>query len=148
MLGSSWAAMRPPWSAFGAKSEPRPSRKICPAIFVVQLGAVTEDLNRRWYEANTGQVITDVQTRMSGIPTLRWMAATLDGRVQGKRRGVRSQVHAAVVILGGGGGREIYAAAAAQHVGRRGAGPRCSPSSLAAANGSRSKLMPIRSISI
>src|SRR6266566_4434651 len=26
---------------------------------VVQLGVVTEDLNRRWYEANTGQVITD-----------------------------------------------------------------------------------------
>ena len=29
---------------------------------VVQLGVVTEELNRRWYEANTGQVITDVQT--------------------------------------------------------------------------------------
>ena len=28
---------------------------------VVQLGVVTEDLNRRWFEANTGQVITDVQ---------------------------------------------------------------------------------------
>ena len=28
---------------------------------IVQLGAVTEELNRRWYEANTGQVITDVQ---------------------------------------------------------------------------------------
>ena len=26
---------------------------------VVQLGAVTEELNRRWYEANTGQVITE-----------------------------------------------------------------------------------------
>jgi predicted phage-related endonuclease len=28
---------------------------------IVQLGLATEDLNRRWYEANTGQVITDVQ---------------------------------------------------------------------------------------
>ena len=27
----------------------------------VQLGVVTEDLNRRWYEANSGQVIADVQ---------------------------------------------------------------------------------------
>jgi predicted phage-related endonuclease len=27
---------------------------------IVQLGSVTEDLNRRWYEANTGQIITDV----------------------------------------------------------------------------------------
>ena len=28
---------------------------------IVQLGVVTEELNRRWYEANTGQVITDIQ---------------------------------------------------------------------------------------
>src|SRR6516164_6994012 len=31
---------------------------------VVQLGLATEDLNRRWYEANTGQSITDVQSRI------------------------------------------------------------------------------------
>ena len=30
---------------------------------VVQLGLATEDLNRRWYEANTGQVVTDVQRK-------------------------------------------------------------------------------------
>jgi predicted phage-related endonuclease len=47
---------------------------------IVQLGLVTEDLNRRWYEANTGQVITDVQ-RQIWHPALRWMAATLDGWV-------------------------------------------------------------------
>jgi YqaJ-like viral recombinase domain len=49
---------------------------------VVQLGVVTEDLNRRWYEANTGQVITEIQRRLRH-PILRWMGATLDGRVQG-----------------------------------------------------------------
>jgi predicted phage-related endonuclease len=49
---------------------------------LVQLGVVTEDLNRRWYEARTGQVLTDVQ-RQIRHPVLRWMAATLDGRVQG-----------------------------------------------------------------
>ena len=49
---------------------------------IVQLGVVTEELNRPWYEANTGQVITDVQ-RQIRHPVLRWMAATLDGRVQG-----------------------------------------------------------------
>jgi predicted phage-related endonuclease len=49
---------------------------------LVQLGLATEDLNRRWYEANTGQVITDVQSRIFH-PALRWMAATIDGRVQG-----------------------------------------------------------------
>ena len=49
---------------------------------IVQLGVVTEDLNRRWYEANTGQVITDIQRRIRH-PVLRWMGATLDGRVLG-----------------------------------------------------------------
>jgi predicted phage-related endonuclease len=48
----------------------------------VQLGVVTEDLNRRWYEAKTGQVITDVQRHIRH-PVLRWMAATLDGRIEG-----------------------------------------------------------------
>jgi predicted phage-related endonuclease len=49
---------------------------------IVQLGNATEDLNRRWYEANTGRVITDIQRRVFH-PALRWMAATLDGRVEG-----------------------------------------------------------------
>ena len=47
---------------------------------VVQLGAVTEELNRRWYEANTGQVITDVQTPCP--PS--W--APLDGRYARRAR--------------------------------------------------------------
>jgi predicted phage-related endonuclease len=49
---------------------------------IVQLGIATEELNRRWYEATTGQVITDIQKRMRH-PGIRWMGATLDGRVQG-----------------------------------------------------------------
>jgi predicted phage-related endonuclease len=48
---------------------------------IVQLGVATEDLNRRWYEANTGRVITDVQRRIRH-PVLSWMGATLDGRVE------------------------------------------------------------------
>ena len=48
---------------------------------VVQLGVVTEELNRRWYQANSGQVLTDMQ-RQIRHPVLRWMAATLDGRVE------------------------------------------------------------------
>jgi predicted phage-related endonuclease len=39
-------------------------------------------LNRRWYEANTGQVISDIQKQVRH-PALQWIAATLDGRVQG-----------------------------------------------------------------
>lgn len=49
---------------------------------IVQLGTVTEDLNRRWYEVNSGHVITDVQRHVLH-PMLRWMGATLDGRVEG-----------------------------------------------------------------
>jgi len=49
---------------------------------IVQLGAATEELNRSWYERNTGRRVTDVQRRMkhSAIP---WMVATLDGVVEG-----------------------------------------------------------------
>lgn len=49
---------------------------------IVQLGTATEELNRTWYERNTGRRISDVQRRVkhSAIP---WMAATLDGIVEG-----------------------------------------------------------------
>jgi len=33
-------------------------------VLIVQLGTVTEDLNRRWYERNSGQAIKDVQRRI------------------------------------------------------------------------------------
>jgi predicted phage-related endonuclease len=49
---------------------------------IVQLGLVTEDLNRQWYERNSGNAVTDVQTRVQH-PVIRWMAATLDGIVSG-----------------------------------------------------------------
>ena len=49
---------------------------------IVQLGSATEGLNRVWYERNTGRTISDVQRHVkhSAIP---WMAATLDGVVEG-----------------------------------------------------------------
>lgn len=46
-----------------------------------QLGSVTEDLNRRWFERNTGQTVKHVQRRMVH-PVLKWMAAKLDGVVE------------------------------------------------------------------
>ena len=49
---------------------------------IVQLGLVTEALNRHWYERNTGQVVECVQRRLRH-PVLRWMGATLDGMVAG-----------------------------------------------------------------
>src|SRR5437764_14702081 len=49
---------------------------------IVQLGIATEALNRRWYEKTTGQLIKDVQSWVRH-PVIRWMAATLDGIVEG-----------------------------------------------------------------
>ena len=50
-------------------------------VLIVQLGLVTEDLNRRWYEQNSGHRISDVQRHVlhRSIP---WMAATLDGLIR------------------------------------------------------------------
>jgi predicted phage-related endonuclease len=48
---------------------------------VVQLGTVTEDLNRRWYQLYTGQSVKDLQRRIRH-PINKWMAATLDGVVE------------------------------------------------------------------
>jgi predicted phage-related endonuclease len=50
------------------------------ANLIVQLGVATEDLNRVWYERNTGHGITNVQTRVKH-PVISWMASTLDGMV-------------------------------------------------------------------
>ncbi|MGX1148270.1 putative phage-related endonuclease [Bradyrhizobium ottawaense] len=48
---------------------------------VVQLGSVTEPLNRHWYETHSGQKVSEVQ-RQFFHPLHRWMAATLDGRIE------------------------------------------------------------------
>ena len=50
-------------------------------VLIVQLGLVTEDLNRRWYEQNSGHRICDIQ-RHAIHRTIPWMAATLDGLVK------------------------------------------------------------------
>ena len=49
-------------------------------ILIVQLGTVTEDLNRRWYERNSGRSVTGVQRHIRH-PVIKWMGATLDGLV-------------------------------------------------------------------
>jgi predicted phage-related endonuclease len=49
---------------------------------IVQLGSATEELNRSWYERNTGQRVRDVQ-RQARHSAISWMAATLDGVVDG-----------------------------------------------------------------
>jgi predicted phage-related endonuclease len=48
---------------------------------IVQLGSITEDLNRTWYERTSGHTVGDVQRKVRH-PIHKWMGATLDGRVQ------------------------------------------------------------------
>src|ERR1700722_827306 len=48
---------------------------------IVQLGVVTEDFNRHWYEAAAGEEVINVQQRVHH-PGATWLAATLDGRVK------------------------------------------------------------------
>ena len=48
---------------------------------IVQLGTVTEVLNRAWYQRSTGTTIKDIQKRIRH-PVHKWMAATLDGIVE------------------------------------------------------------------
>src|SRR5215207_10089805 len=45
---------------------------------LVQFGGATEELNRRWFERETGHSIGAVQ-RFVRHPKLEWMGATLDG---------------------------------------------------------------------
>jgi predicted phage-related endonuclease len=77
IMGDDEAALVRLWQEKRGEVEP----KDLSGNLIVQLGVVTEDLNRRWYEANTGQVITDIQKHVRH-PTVRWLAATPDGRVQ------------------------------------------------------------------
>jgi predicted phage-related endonuclease len=78
IMGNDEAALLRLWREKRGEAEPDDLS----GNLIVQLGLATEDLNRRWYEANTGQVITDIQRQVQH-PGLRWMAATLDGRVEG-----------------------------------------------------------------
>jgi predicted phage-related endonuclease len=78
IMGTDEAALIRLWQEKRGEIEPQDLS----GNLIVQLGLATEALNRRWYEANTGQLITDIQKQVRH-PALRWMAATLDGRVQG-----------------------------------------------------------------
>ena len=78
IMGNDQSALLRLWREKRGEAEPEDLS----GNLIVQLGNVTEDLNRVWYERNTGQVITDVQRRVFH-PVKRWMGATLDGMVEG-----------------------------------------------------------------
>ena len=78
ILGSDEAALLRLWREKRGEVEPEDLS----GNLIVQLGLATEALNRRWYQTNTGQVIKDIQKQIRH-PALRWMVATLDGRIKG-----------------------------------------------------------------
>ena len=77
-MGSDEAALVRLWREKRGEAEPEDLS----GNLIVQLGLVTEALNRHWYERNTGQTVECVQHRLRH-PVLRWMGATLDGIVAG-----------------------------------------------------------------
>jgi predicted phage-related endonuclease len=78
IMGDDEAALIRLWREKRGEAEPEDLS----GNLIVQLGLVTEPLNRRWYERNTGQTVQCVQHRLRH-PVLRWMGATLDGMVAG-----------------------------------------------------------------
>ena len=77
IMGSDEAALLRLWREKRGEAEPEDLSN----NLIVQLGTATEELNRTWYERNTGRQVTAVQRRVkhSAIP---WMVATLDGLVE------------------------------------------------------------------
>jgi len=77
IMGSDEAALIQLWREKRGEADPEDLS----GNLIVQLGAATEELNRSWYERNTGRRVTDIQRRVmhSAIP---WMVATLDGTVE------------------------------------------------------------------
>jgi predicted phage-related endonuclease len=77
VMGDDEAALLRLWREKRGEAEPEDLS----GNLIVQLGTVTEDLNRHWYERNTGHAIRDVQKRLQH-PVHKWMSATLDGMIE------------------------------------------------------------------
>jgi len=122
IMGSDEAALVQLWREKRGEAEPQDLS----GNLIVQLGTATEELNRTWYERNTGRSVGAVQNRVqhnmwvthlrsavlsiitgggkwveitiphSAIP---WMVATLDGLVEETGTVLRSQVHAPLVVF-------------------------------------------------
>ena len=83
IMGDDEAALLRLWREKRGEAEPEDLS----GDLIVQLGTATEELNRRWYERNTGQVVTDVQT--AGFPSREAMDGGDAGRHdRGHRRGL------------------------------------------------------------
>ena len=77
IMGADEGALNHLWREKRGEAEPEDLS----GNLIVQLGVVTEPLNRHWYERNTGHALKDIQRRVVH-PVIKWMAATLDGMVE------------------------------------------------------------------
>ena len=77
IMGADEAALLWLWREKRGQAEPEDLS----GNLIVQLGLVTEPLNRLWYERNTGHVIKDTQRHVRH-PVLHRMGATLDGVIE------------------------------------------------------------------
>jgi predicted phage-related endonuclease len=77
IMGGDQAALLRLWQEKRGDIQPRDLS----GELIVQLGHVTEDLNRAWYERNSGYRVGQRQCRKFH-PSIVWMAATLDGLVE------------------------------------------------------------------
>jgi len=76
IMGNDEAALVRLWRVKRGEAEPEDLS----GNLIVQLGRATEELNRSWYERNTGRQVRDVQ-RQVRHSAISWMSATLDGIV-------------------------------------------------------------------
>jgi len=77
IMGSDEDALVRLWREKRGEAEPQDLS----SNLVVQLGKTTEELNRLWYQRNTGRTINDIQRRVKHSAIV-WMVATLDGIVE------------------------------------------------------------------
>src|SRR5258708_9199719 len=77
IMGTDEAALVRLWREKRGEAEPEDLS----GNLVVQLGVATEELNRTWYERNTGRRVTAIQRQVKQS-AITWMAATLDGLVE------------------------------------------------------------------
>ena len=78
IMGSDEAALIRLWREKRGEADPEDLS----GNLIVQLGTATEDLNRSWYERNTRRQVRDIQRHVKHA-LIPWMAATLDGIVDG-----------------------------------------------------------------
>ena len=103
-MGSDEAALIRLWREKRGEAEPEDLS----GNLIVQLGVATEELNRAWFERNSGRQVRDVQRRVkhSAIPGL---AATLDGIVEGTEAVFEAKFDA-VLVFSEEGAAEKYMA--------------------------------------